>query len=207
MGVCIYYNGKIKSMDLIEVLCDEVEDIAKVNQWKYDHININTKEGSKLPSVKGIRMTPPDCETVSFVFNEEGRLVSLAWLSISDTNNEDVGDYIYFNFFKTQFAGVELHIQLVNMLKFLSQKYFDEWECTDDAKYYETGDIKELERQMGVINRGIAAISDAFEEHGDKLNKKEDFVNLVKDVFNHDNIEIIEINLKENADNKEDKKE
>ena len=202
MGVCIYYNGKIKSMDLIDEFCEEVEDIAKVNQWKYDRIDITTKEGSKLPSVKGILMTPPDCETVSFVFNEEGKLVSLAWLSIADTNNEDVGDYIYFNFFKTQFAGVELHIQLVKMLKFLYQKYFDEWECTDDAKYYETGDLKELERQMGVINRGLAALNDAFEINGDKLYKTDDIINLVKDVFKSDNIEIRQINSSDNKDAK-----
>jgi len=151
MGVTLHYKGKLKSSDLIETITNELSDISEAREWKYQIINIGDKidpDGTSL-KLKGIMTGPENCEPISMTFIEDGRLIS-PMLTVFPP--EDIQKFLkdddFFAFTKTQMAGAEVHIEIVKLLKYLSSKYFETWECKDDSDYYETGDATKLEETM-----------------------------------------------------------
>ncbi len=47
---------------------------------------------------------------------------------------------------KTQFAGREVHKKIIDLLKYLKEKYFSELNVYDEGQYWETGDEAVLGR-------------------------------------------------------------
>ena len=60
---------------------------------------------------------------------------------------------------KTQYAGIKIHMLIIHLLKYLSNKYLQTFRLTDEGKYWETGDEKLLE--------------DSFKRYNDLLNSVE----------------------------------
>ena len=195
MGVSLYYKGRLKSMDLMDELVSELTEISLTNNWKHDIIGYPAKEKYNLPAVKGIIFTPENCESLSFIFEPEGRLINIVYFHLAENNNIPPDEYFYFNFCKTQFAGVDLHIQLCNLLKYLANKYFSSWECIDDTGYYDTGNRQKVETQMSAINLALDALSDALNVHGENTNleNEENVKSFISDVLQNKYIEIKEI--------------
>jgi hypothetical protein len=197
MGVSIYYEGRLKSRAQLDEFISETEDIIKANDWEY---NIIHAEGcGLLPPIDGIILYPPDSESVSFLFNPEGRLVSPLSLAIAERNQKPLDEYAHLIFCKTQFAGVEFHIKLINLLKYLSEKYFGEWDCKDDSNYYQNGDRQKLEKVFGIIDNTIMALNEAFEMHMDKLDPQnpEGIRNFISEVLNVDDVRIVKLDEEE----------
>ena len=46
---------------------------------------------------------------------------------------------------KTQYAGIEIHKLIIHLLKYLDQKYFQNFTVSDEGKYWETLDEKLLQ--------------------------------------------------------------
>lgn len=57
-----------------------------------------------------------------------------------ESSDEQEKKYLYMLSVKTQFAGSSMHKLLINLLKYLSKKYFCEFNLYDEGKYWETGD-------------------------------------------------------------------
>jgi len=61
-------------------------------------------------------------------------------------------DLTYHNFIKTQFAQVENHIAVVQLLKYIRQKYMSNLWVMDEGCYWETSDAGLLRQKMAFLN-------------------------------------------------------
>lgn len=183
MGITIHYSGTLRSPQLIQPIISEVEDICKSMDWKFQHFDdsfpllpnsFKNEKGEYLKdiSIKGISMVPPESEPFYFTFTPEGRLVSFMKFVIGiDENNEMMGEQVHA---KTQFAGPEIHMSIIRLLRYLSKKYFDEFEITDEAKYWETEDEKEVYRLFEFLTDKINLLRGAFAGEKNSLPKDVD---------------------------------
>jgi hypothetical protein len=172
MGVTIHYRGKLKSADLITPLMVEVEEICISNDWKYQML---TEEDAislpRLPfedddfegdgfhhNLRGISFEPHEkSEPIILLFNAEGALTSVfAHLF----HKKDKGTWC---FVKTQFAGAETHIRIINLLKYLKKKYFKKLEIQDDGGYYPDENVEELKTRFDYLNNAISTVHDIFD--------------------------------------------
>ena len=200
MGVTLHYKGILKSPSLIEDITNELIDISEAKGWGYKVIKPSSKLESNSDSglrLSGVLVNPINSEPISMTFLENGRLVS-PMLSVfpPDDIKRFLEDDDYFAFTKTQHAGIETHIEIVKLFKYLSGKYFDTWECKDDSEYYQTGDAEKLEETMGYIDKAMTALDDAFSEHGDSLNKDnpQEMIDFISSVLGVDDIEVKIVN-------------
>ncbi len=73
MGITIHYQGKLNQSDLTDAFCEELADISKAMEWKYNLIN----EGpdSKPVPLKGIIISPHEkSKLLVFTFDPEENL-------------------------------------------------------------------------------------------------------------------------------------
>lgn len=175
MGVTIHYRGKLKSPDLITPLMDEVEEICISNNWKYQLLNEEVPERvnpSSMPSpfdndfeddgfphgLRGISFEPhEESESVTFLFNAEGILTS-----VFSNMFRQKSKYTWC-FVKTQFAGADTHIRIINLMRYLKKKYFKKFEIHDDGGYYPHGNAEELQNRFDYLNNAISTVHDIFE--------------------------------------------
>jgi len=146
MGLCIYYSGKIKDAVSLPLLVEEVKDIAIVNKWKY-HVyessfpNDTLESEEHLEPIFGINFTPPNCESVTLTFLSNGVMVCPGSVKyFGNSKNETEKNYIYHLWTKTQFAGMVIHATIINIFKYLHNKYLTDFVLKDESGYWETGD-------------------------------------------------------------------
>lgn len=62
---------------------------------------------------------------------------------------------------KTQFAGIETHIEVVEFLLEIAP-FFDHFKVVDDGGYWPARDRAELERRIAVVGAAIEGIAERF---------------------------------------------
>jgi hypothetical protein len=162
---------------LIPVVVAEIEDICITNNWQYRILGeerqkiteLSEKAGKlkgmlldKISSldIDGISFKPhEESENMQFIFDKEGTLKSVftAMLGVSEKKKLD------WLFCKTQFAGAEAHIKIINLLVYLKKKYFKKLEITDEGGYYPDNNIEALNTRMDFIDNAINTVQDIFE--------------------------------------------
>ncbi|HBX53271.1 MAG TPA: hypothetical protein DEH02_19605 [Bacteroidales bacterium] len=130
-------------------MINETVDIAKTYQWSYHifetqfaEISFNTKHDDKL---YGVCFSPPKCEPVCFTFLSTGKLCGLIAFSAfgKSTKPEEIAMLKGVST-KTQFAGPDAHILVIQVLRYISKKYLLDFSVIDEGEYWETGDEKIL---------------------------------------------------------------
>ena len=198
MGVTIHYRGKLKSVDLISSFMDEVEEICISNNWKYQLLNEdmpviisaadapmpfnddNDFEDDGFPhDLRGISFEPhEESESVTFLFNAEGILTSI-FGNMFPTRSK----YTW-NFVKTQFAGAETHIRIINLMRYLKKKYFKKFEIHDDGGYYPHNNMEGLQERFDYLNNAISTVNDIFESiEMDNSKSPDDFIDEVQNAL------------------------
>ena len=151
MGLSFHYSGRIDNPDLLSGLIDEIEDIAKVYRWKYNiyerHFPENTiGKPDYNQNIYGISFTPTNCETISVSFLSNGRMSDHPHLIFfGKTNDQAESEYLYMLSVKTQYAGAELHMLIIQLFRYLNSKYFADFKLSDEGQYWETNDETILE--------------------------------------------------------------
>ncbi len=138
MGLSIYYKGRLRSKELLPALVDELQSIAEGHRWVYDifetdlhHADFNSE--SFDDDIYGIAVGPPNCEPLFFTFLSNGTICSPIGLEhYLETNNKVLLNQI---FVKTQFAGPEIHRQVIHLLDYINSKYLSNFEITDETGY------------------------------------------------------------------------
>lgn len=188
MGVCINYRGTLKSPKKVFEFIEEIEDICKILEWRYTIIDEDWTKPSDIrftndpitqeleivgnAYLKGIIFTPPDCESMQFLFDDKGKMTDLTQKAIENSFKKERSVY---QWTKTQFAGAEVHITLIGLLKYIKKAYMPNLTVKDEGEYWETENRELLEQNMGIINsaieiiEGIAQNSDSIEGFLDKL--------------------------------------
>jgi hypothetical protein len=219
MGVSLHYRGKIKSTKLITELTNEVEDICKTNNWSYTifddethrplgrnedlvdaYLNDEDDDELRKPDLglRGITFRPHEkSESVALLFDENGIIRSV--LSVLFPYIQEDEKYPW-SFIKTQFAGADAHVKVVNLLVYLQKKYFKAFKLKDDGGYYPEMDLDTLQKRMGIIDRAMDTIHDIF----DNVTDPDEVIGLIEDAlaasFKNENIRIIRFDPESFAD-------
>ena len=88
----------------------------------------------------------PDCERVHLLFNRQGLLRSYDPQAPGYYTEQE-----YF-FVKTQFAPIEVHIAICELLHFVKDGYMPGLKVTDEGQYWETGDREKLAVHLGFLS-------------------------------------------------------
>ena len=171
MGVAIHYRGRLADIGKIKILCDELTQIAEKMDWAYNLLDEDwsipadarlehDERGAHIVGhlgLKGISFKPhPECESMSFFFSSDGKLcdpMGVVLVCEGSLNPEDAWINV-----KTQFAGPEIHLWVVGMLKYLKEHYILDLEVNDEGEYWETGNFEVLKEKMNFLNEKMDAI-------------------------------------------------
>lgn len=133
MGLSIFYSGHLRDVSQIPALVDEVCDICDGLRWRCEIFEASIKY-----PLSGVVFCPPGSEEIWLTFLSDGCLANPSSLyDITRTclvpSKNIVVDSI------VQYAGPEAHMQLIQMLRYLSNKYFRYLNVTDESEYWKTG--------------------------------------------------------------------
>jgi len=154
MGLSIYYSGKIKDAASLPLLIEEVKDVAIVNKWEYRILepsfpNNKLDNQEYLEPIYGISFTPPKCETVSITLLSNGVMACSSKIKFfGNSENPITKNHIYTIFSKTQYAGMAIHALIINLFKYLNNKYLKDFKMIDEGEYWETGDENILRQKF-----------------------------------------------------------
>ena len=169
MGLSFHYSGSIANPELLPELIDEIQDIAKMYNWKYFIFDRQFPENSfgkteYNHNIYGICFTPTDCETIDICFLSNGRMSSLLHLKFfGKADNQAEQAYLYMLSVKTQSAGVELHQFVIQLFRYLNKKYFADFKMSDEGSYWETDDLALLRTTFKRYTDLINGFSSALE--------------------------------------------
>ena len=169
MGLTIHYNGKFNENASLSEMIEEVKDIAEIYNWQYTIYEKQFRarcfdNDSFNDEIYGISFTPPESESVCLSFLSNGRMSSPAHLKyLGNATDESEKKYLYMLSTKTQYAGSDIHKLIVHLLKYISKKYFKEFNVIDEGKYWETGDEKLLEDTFKRYNDLLDSVGFALE--------------------------------------------
>jgi hypothetical protein len=131
MGVTIHFEGQLKSENDFNELISEAEKFAKKNEMEYSPFSEPSKKLGRVRNeedwdyegpTKGIKIQPdPNSDPL--------------WLEFDKDN------YIQ-EYCKTQFAGIDIHLKIIELLK-LIEPHFKELIVVDEAEFWDSND-KEL---------------------------------------------------------------
>ncbi|MCZ2100520.1 MAG: hypothetical protein LC107_03170 [Chitinophagales bacterium] len=154
----------------------------------------------------GIIVMPPDSEPIYLTFDSEGRLFNPNLKEMLDKNQDgefkvitihidlnedeispiireddkdaDQMEIIYSLSVTTENAEIETHAKLVELLKYLSKTYFEDFKIIDETQYPNNKSMDDISHKLEDINRMIEMFQDAME--GKDINSPEDFIKFIK---------------------------
>ena len=142
-GVTINYEGSAKDSNAIGAILSEATSFGKGRGWRVEPVAkdkvelervIDEKTSKYTGALRGIILYPHDmCEPVHIEFG-------------SDMFMQD--------FVKTQFAGANIHVAVIDLLRHL-KSYFASLKVDDEGEYWETSDKAKLEKHIATVNRTL----------------------------------------------------
>ena len=151
MGLSFHYSGRIRDYNQIDALVEEVKDLCKDLKWTYNILDDD--------KIKGIIVGCKESEPLWFTFVPDGRTCNVINLQYTDPNDK----YYSLCAVKTQYAGPEVHMAMIKMLRYISDKYFSEIEVMDEGEYWETGDEENLRKIFARYTMIINAFTEKLE--------------------------------------------
>ena len=168
MSITIFAAGRIERINDIPALISDMKEIAEERNWKYHIINddwdvqpdavltppVTGKSAAQIEGSSGLRgiilNAAQGAEPLSILFDRSGVLTDmfqqLAWI-VSNGQNERL------TFCKTQFADIEKHIEIIEMLDHIKKKYIPNLAVNDEGAYWETRDRRLLAEKRIALNQ------------------------------------------------------
>ncbi len=149
MGLTIHYKGRFNPEASLESLIGECLEYANVFHWKY-HIFEQEFPQTPFPddyndNIYGIAISPSECEPLWFTFLSNGKMSGPVQLKYFGNGNDAENQFALYSLFtKTQFAGPEIHMLVIEIFRHISKRYLLDFTMTDEGKYWETSDSEEL---------------------------------------------------------------
>jgi hypothetical protein len=165
----------IRDMNLLPQMEEEVADIC-------DNLNWVCKPLHPYPEIplKGFQFHPKGSEPVWLTFLNDGNLADPVFFVLKDQPCEPPNpkNKYWLNTI-TQFAGMDAHIAMMNLLKYVSHKYFKVFELIDESDYWETGDLQicryhfdEFGKSMDEMAHKLAALDGQYGLSGASVQKR-----------------------------------
>jgi len=177
MGLSIFYSGKLKDISILQEMHDEVSDICCNLKW----ICMPMHPYPEIP-LQGFQFHPEGSEPVWLTFHKNGILADpVYYIFKDDTFCPPLPEAAFTLTTVTQFAGMDAHMALIKLLKYLDLKYFDEFELIDESEYGETGDealCKErfdyFTAQMEVMTMKLSVLDGNYSLTGESIRARMD---------------------------------
>lgn len=187
MGITIFASGKIENTDDIPRLIDDLRRVAGEHNWGYHIIDddfdmhpnaaLTRREGDDPVTIiegslglKGIVLNiGPGAEPLALLFDRSGVLTDMLQ-QVSWIHNNEQGER--FTMSKTQFAGIDSHIRLIELLDGLKQSYIPGLVVNDEGDYWESRDRRILAEKrifLGQCLRHTEKVISGIEIAGDDL--------------------------------------
>ncbi|HEY6009866.1 MAG TPA: hypothetical protein VIX18_00240 [Nitrospirota bacterium] len=191
MGITIFAWGRIDRIEDIGRLIEDVKGIAEQNNWTYRIIDdgfaarpnavlTRSARDDKAAVIKGslglkgIIINPePGSEPLSILFDRSGVLTDLMQ-QLSWIHSNGQGER--FTMCKTQFAGIDTHIQMIELLANLKERYIANLTVNDEGAYWETRDRRILAEKrvaLGHYLRHVERVLGNIEPSGDETQNPE----------------------------------
>jgi len=170
MGITLFASGKIDTIEDIPRLIEYVKEIAEERGWKYRVIedDFDTRPNASLAQIdsdtpgvvikgtlglKGVVLNVgAGAEPLQLLFDQNGILTGmpqqLFWI-------EDQGKSERCTMCKTQFAHIDGHIEMVELLSMLKGRYLSNLAVNDEGGYWESRDKKTLAEKRIFLDQCI----------------------------------------------------
>ena len=122
--------------------------------WATYHIPLKRREivrvvegevVTRVEETRGIGVRPHRaCEHVVFEFDREGHIQSSC---------------------KTQYAGADIHIAVVDLLRTVAP-HFRDLEVYDEGRYWETQDVRTLIGSLEMLDKALSHVADRLDDIG-----------------------------------------
>lgn len=189
MGLSFYYTGRLRQDASVSDLIEEVLDISKILNWEYHLFDTDLPEqglvnGRVNGRLYGISFSPEGSEPVFLTFLSNRRLCSPVSLWEFKAPVDEVPDDAYLIFTKTQYAGPNAHMAIINVLRHIGKKYLAEINVTDEGHYWETRDEDLLRNTFNRYTNLIDSFSSSFSQIETKPGESiEDYILKVLDTL------------------------
>ncbi len=171
MGVCIHYRGSFKDLDRIADFEDRVLDLVldlggRARIWR------SSDSGDPDRVVRGLIVDlAPGQESTSLLISPEGWLIGLWDIEAAERGELTEQSWC---FVKTQYGPIEGHVALVELLTAIKQQFIPDLEVNDEAEYWETRSLANLQEKISFLNRAIDSMADALSRDGLSAEAAED---------------------------------
>lgn len=190
MGITIHYNGKLDDPRALDELLIAAKSFCHGHQWKYHEIDdrvlgkverwipsddeeVHTETARVDDRQRGLLIHPhPESETVWLTFNQAGELCF--YMPQSNSGHYWENKLL---FTKTQFAPIEIHIAICDLLHLIQGNYFPSLQVSDEGEYWETRDREHLAQKIG----DLSAIMDRLETALGDENSDDPAVSAIRD--------------------------
>ena len=178
MEASICYRGHLPDKSRVQQLIAEVCDIARTMQWPHAcmdedwhqppsaRLDSSSESGIHITGhcgLKGVWFRPHEhCEPVWLYFNAAGTLTSPFQLALDA--EEGYPARAPWIAIKTQTAGMDTHIRIVGLLRYLQGTYQLDLSVYDESGYWATGDAEALARYFQQATPGTETNKDAVIE-------------------------------------------
>jgi len=161
MGLTIHYSGKLRNPEVLPSLIQEAIDVAESMKWAYEA----SDPAPGIP-VSGVIVAPEGSEPLWLTFHREGFMCNpVLFEYVLEVEGKEIpADAEQWLFTKTQYAGVEAHMALINFIRHISQKYFERFELHDESKYWETNDEAVCRQHFGQYDHIMNVVGKALDE-------------------------------------------
>jgi len=177
MGITIHYSGKLDDPRVLPDLLTAARHFCFQRKWKYidvddrilgtverwipsDDEQVRTKESPIDNTMRGIIIQPhPESESVFLTFNQDGELCFYM--------PEPEPGHFWENkllFTKTQFAPLDVHISICELLRLVRDKYFPSLRVVDEGEYWDTRDPARLAQNFGKLNEIMDQVANALQD-------------------------------------------
>lgn len=167
MGITIHYEGTLDDPGILQDMLTAVRHFCFKCKWKY--VDVDERIIGKLDddtpvddTLRGVIIQPhPNSEGIWLAFNQRGELCFYH-------GEEEPGRYRIQEggFTKTQFAPIENHVAVCELLRMVKDNYFPGLQVWDEGEYWETGDVNRLAQHLHTLNRLMDAIEKHFDDQG-----------------------------------------
>lgn len=179
MGITIHYHGTLDDPRVLPEMLIAMRHFCFKRGWKYidvddriigtverwipgDGEEIQTAESPIDDTLRGVIIQPhPKSESVWLTFNQHGELCFYH-------GEEKAGQYWEQRggFTKTQFAPMDTHIAICELLHLLQDHYFPSLDVSDEGEYWETRDPAKLAQNLGMLDRLMDSLSQRLDDKG-----------------------------------------
>ena len=177
MGITIHYSGKLDDPRVLTDLLTAARHFCFQRKWKYidvddrilgtverwissDDDQVHTKESPIDDTMRGIIVQPhPESESVFLTFNQDGELCF--YLPEPEPGHYWENKLL---FTKTQFAPLDVHISICELLHLIRDKYFPSLRVVDEGEYWETHDPAHLAQNLGKLNAIMDQVANALQD-------------------------------------------